>query len=121
MPVLRRGRVLHGECCVFSGQLAKTIFPIYNGEYYINWRGWEKAADVLKESRPLAVRAAEVKQRVTPEPAGRPVRCARYAQMSDLYDYLGGTAEVSFVLWDEGVFLFSRSESDGRNEGFREI
>mgnify|MGYP000113883611 CR=1 FL=1 len=86
--------------------LAKIYFRLYNNEYIKNGMDGKKLSGFLKENRSLAGRAAERKQQVTPEPAGRPVRRARYALMSGLSGYLGGTAEVSFVLWDERVFIY---------------
>ena len=64
--------------------LAKIYFRLYNNEYIKNGMDGKKLSGFLKENRSLAGRAAERKQRVTPEPAGRPVRRARYALMSGL-------------------------------------
>lgn len=79
--------------------LAKIYFRLYNNEYIKNGMDGKKLSGFLKENRSLAGRAAERKQQVTPEPAGRPVRRARYAPDEWPDSYLGGTAEVSFVLW----------------------
>ncbi|HCK77829.1 MAG TPA: hypothetical protein DHW56_03575 [Dialister sp.] len=64
--------------------LAKIYFRLYNNEYIKNGMDGKKLSGFLKENRSLAGRAAERKQQVTPEPAGRPVRRARYALMSGL-------------------------------------
>ena len=53
-------------------------------QYIKNGMDGKKLSGFLKENRSLAGRAAERKQQVTPEPAGRPVRRARYALMSGL-------------------------------------
>lgn len=53
-----------------------------------------------------------MKQRVTPEPAY--ARGARYTQMSDHYDYLGGTAEALFRPMGWRRFFIFRSEKYGR-------
>ena len=76
--------------------LAKIYFRLYNNEYIKNGMDGKKLSGFLKENRSLAGRAAEASH----PGAGReacPPRTLRADEWPD--SYLGGTAEVSFVLW----------------------
>ena len=76
--------------------LAKIYFRLYNNEYIKNGMDGKKLSGFLKENRSLAGR----KKTASHPGAGReacPPRTLRADEWPD--SYLGGTAEVSFVLW----------------------
>ncbi len=77
-------------------------------QLYMNSVDGKKPQGIPQESRLMAERAAEGKRQVTPEPAARAVPQAGVNRMREAgyAGYVGGTAEVSFVLWDERLFYW---------------
>lgn len=78
--------------------LAKIYFRLYNNEY-IKWHGWEEAVG-FSQREPLLGWKSGRKKTASHPGAGReacPPRTLRADEWPD--SYLGGTAEVSFVLW----------------------
>lgn len=102
MPVIR-WRYTYRIRFYTSGHLQKYI-SAYIITNILKWHGWEEAVG-FSQREPLLGWKSGRKKTASHPGAGReacPPRTLRADEWPD--GYLGGTAEVSFVLWDERVF-----------------